>query len=84
MLCLGGYRGVNSRPWAQQTNVQKLSAKTTRLLRRPLERLFPLGGCHSSMVSSAPTILRPWVQIPSTPSTLFSIYIEIVIRKERK
>ena len=25
------------------------------------------------MVSSAPTILRPWVWVPSTPSTLFSI-----------
>ena len=38
---------------------------------------------HSSMVSSAPTILQPRVRIPSTPSTLFSICIEIV-RKERK
>ena len=40
---------------------------------------------HSSMVLSVPTILRPWVQIPSTPFTLFSIcIIEIVIRKGRK
>ena len=30
------------------------------------------GGHHSSVVLSAPTILRPWVQIPSTPSMLFS------------
>ena len=29
---------------------------------------------HSSMVSSVPTILRPWVQIPSTPSTFFNLY----------
>ena len=37
---------------------------------------------HSSVVSSAPTILRPRVQIPSTPSMLFSIcVIEIVLRK---
>ena len=28
--------------------------------------------------------VRPRVQIPSTPSTLFSICIEIVTRKERK
>ena len=42
------------------------------------------GGRHSSMVSSAPTILWPQVQIPSTPSTLFSICIEIVMRKEQK
>ena len=28
---------------------------------------------HSFVVSSAPTILQPWVRIPSTPSTLFSI-----------
>jgi len=27
------------------------------------------------VVSSAPTILGPWVPIPSTPSTLFPIYI---------
>ena len=35
---------------------------------------------HSSVVSSSPTILRPRVRIPSTPSTLFSICIEIVTR----
>ena len=40
------------------------------------------GGRHSSVVLSAPTILQPRVQIPSTPSTLFSICIEIVTRKE--
>ena len=40
------------------------------------------GGRHSSVVSSAPTILRPRVRIPSTPSMLFSIcIIEIVSRK---
>ena len=50
----------------------------------PLLKLKPLGGRHSSVVSSAPTILRPRVRIPSTPSMLFSIYIEIVTRKERK
>ena len=44
--------------------------------------LFILGGRHSSMVSSVPTILRPQVQIPSTPSMLFSIcIIEIVSSK---
>ena len=47
---------------------------------------FPLanvwGGRHSSVVSFAPTILRPQVRIPSTPSMLFSICIEIVIGKE--
>ena len=31
------------------------------------------GGSHSSVVSSAPTILQPRVRIPSTPSMLFSI-----------
>ena len=44
-----------------------------------------LGDRHSSVVLTAPTILQPWVQIPSTPSTLFSIcIIEIVMRKEPK
>ena len=43
------------------------------------------GGRQSSMVSSVPTILRPWVWIPSAPSTIFWIcIIEIVIRKGRK
>ena len=44
-----------------------------------------------SMVSTAPTILRPRVQIPSTPSTLYSfctVEIETVfalgMRKGRK
>ena len=34
------------------------------------------------VVLSAPTILRPRVRIPSTPSMLFSICIEIVMIKE--
>ena len=33
------------------------------------------GGRHSSVVSSAPTILHPWVQIPSTPSVLFQFLL---------
>ena len=33
---------------------------------------------------SAPTILRPRVHIPSTPSMLFSICVEIVMKKEQK
>ena len=43
-----------------------------------------LGGRHSSVVLSAPTILPSQVRIPNTPSTLFSIYIiEIVIKKDQ-
>ena len=43
------------------------------------------GSRHSSIVLSAPTILRPRVWIPSRPSLLFSIcIIEILIRKGRK
>ena len=30
---------------------------------------------HSSMDLSAPTILPPWVRVPSTPSTLLSIIV---------
>ena len=33
------------------------------------------GGRHSSVVSSAPTILQPWVWIPSTPSMLFQFVL---------
>ena len=43
-----------------------------------------LNGHHSYMVSSAPTILRPWVWIPSTPSTLFSICIPEILIEEDK
>ena len=50
--------------------------------------VYALGGHHSSVVSSAPTILRPRVRTPSTPSTLFSICIaieiDIGVRKGRK
>ena len=46
---------------------------------------FLPGSCHSSVVLSAPTILQPWVPIPSTPSMLFSIcMIEKLIRKGQK
>ena len=42
-------------------------------------------GRYRYVVSSAPTILRPWVWIPSIPSMLFSIcIIEILMRKVRK
>ena len=37
-----------------------------------------LGGRRSSVDSSAPSILPPWVPIPSTPSTLLSIQIQVV------
>ena len=41
----------------------------------PLNYFLKQGGRYSSMVSSAPTILRPWVQIPSTPSKLFQFVL---------
>ena len=44
-----------------------------------------LGGRHSFMVLSAPTIMRSQVQITSTPFMLFLIcIIEIVMRKGQK
>ena len=48
---------------------------------RPIQQLWLLrylcpSGCHqSSVVSSAPTIMRSWVWIPSTPSTLFQFVL---------
>ena len=39
--------------------------------------LVLLGGRHSSVVSSAPTILRPRVRIPSTPSMLFQFVLRL-------
>ena len=45
------------------------------LLARTKKRI---SGCHHSSVDScAPSILPPWVRVPSTPSTLLSIYIWI-------
>ena len=44
-----------------------------------------MGGCHSSLASSVPSILQSRVRIPSTPSTLFTIYIiDVKMRKECK
>ena len=44
--------------------------------------LEDIGGCHSSVVSSTPTILQPQFQIPSTPSMLFSICITEIVMRE--
>ena len=70
-----------------------LSAQKWDIKRRRLWHAFTIvmlkmddqGGRHSSVVSSAPTILRPLVWIPITPYTLFSIcIIEIVMRESTK
>ena len=43
-----------------------------------LARIGKCLGCrHSPVDSSAPSILAPWVQVPSTPSKLLSIYIDL-------
>ena len=42
------------------------------------------GCCHSSVVSSLPIILRPWVQIPSTPSMLFQfLLLKLLLELEK-
>ena len=52
-----------------------------------LQKYARLESRYSSVVSFAPTILRPWVQISSTPSTLYPIIVSfctifgIVLRK---
>ena len=49
-----------------------------------------LGGRHSLMVPSAPTILRPWVRIPRTTSTLpliqfkFELHCKMDENKQKK
>ena len=52
-----------------------ITTKLTQVAYFVVVRTMIKGGHHSSVVSSAPTILRPRVCIPSTPSTLFSICI---------
>ena len=38
----------------------------------------PVSACHHRSVDSyAPSILQPWVRVPSTPFSLLSIYILI-------
>ena len=59
----------------------------TQFIRDVSNKKISCGGRHSSVVSSAPTILQPRVQISSTPSMLFAIWIieiEVGIRKGRK
>ena len=37
-------------------------------------------GCrYSSVDLSAPSIMPPWVRVPNTPTTLFSIYIVQIV-----
>ena len=44
-----------------------------------------ISGCrHSSVDSSAPSILLPRVQVPSTPSMLLSIYIDLCHEEKTK
>ena len=42
------------------------------------------GGHHSSVVSSAPTILQPRVRIPSTPSMLFQFVLLKLYRENNE
>ena len=48
------------------------------------QKHLQLGGRHSSVVSSAPTILQPGFESQAHHLCFFSICIEIVTRKERK
>ena len=43
-----------------------------------------VGGRHSSVVSSAPTILQPRVRIPSTPSMLFQFVLLKLYRENNE
>ena len=45
----------------------------------PIRRLQMKGCHHSSVDSSAPSILPPPVQLPSTPSMLFSFIVKFVL-----
>ena len=49
-----------------------------------IKREIFLGGRHSSVVSSVPTILRPRVRIPSTPSTLFQFVLLKLYRENNE
>ena len=60
-----------SKPRHSSLDLIKFMALRNGLMEIPGVKLSHQGGRLSSMVSSVPTILRPQVQIPSTPSMLF-------------
>ena len=74
-----------ARPWPRPTHQEETPFPGKKNIERQSFK------CHSSVVLSAPAVLRLRVRIPSTPSTLFSIYkvefetvINIGIRKGQK
>ena len=44
-----------------------------------MQQIYLWGSRYSSVDSSAPSIMLPRVRVPSTPSTLFSIYIVQIV-----
>ena len=87
--------GIKSSPILAKRQTQLVLFKMCHYSKLPKENLLPqpfksnpiwshLGGRLSSVVSSEPTILQQWVQIPRTPSHFSICIIEIVMRKGRK
>ena len=54
-----------------------------KFYKQPIKTILKLGCRHSSVDSSAPTILPPQVWVPSTPSTLFSFIIFVMWKKQK-
>ena len=47
--------------------------------KKSIEMMTNKSGYYSSVDSSTPTILPPWVRIPCTPSTLLSSIVKFVL-----
>ena len=69
-VCLNRPNIKRKRGWGWPIFLKKVIGEQFRWKIRNM-----LGCRHSSVDSSAPSILLPRVQVPSTPSMLFSIYI---------
>ena len=70
-------RGFSSQYWLKLSTLPFWTKGTIELFKNCSSFLFEKNKNwrHSSVDSSTPSILPPWVWVPSTPSTLLSIYI---------
>ena len=60
-----------------QSHVTEIRGVQVLSSRRCYETFLEVGCSHSSVDLSAPSILPPWVWVPSTPSMLLSIFIDL-------
>ena len=65
--------------YRRRLHVGKKKSNEKNLCSLIKNRTFKYRCCYSSVDLSAPSIMPPQVRVPSTPSTLFSIYIVQIV-----